>query len=62
LGVLCQALVPISATPGHVVCVSDNFQLAGETADIDDVLVTDTANPPVPVAPVTWSRVKSLLN
>jgi hypothetical protein len=43
----------------QLVWVHDNYQLTGESGDIDAVTLTDTATDPVPVQASTWGQVKA---
>jgi len=45
----------------QVAFVTDNFQLAGETCDIDALSVQSVGEPPVAVQAKTWSEIKSLM-
>jgi hypothetical protein len=38
--------------------LNDNYQLAGETADVDAVVWIDTPSDPVPVRNASWGRIK----
>lgn len=46
-------------TVEQVVWVHDNFQLAGESADVDGLILTDTPNDPVSARAASWGQVKA---
>jgi hypothetical protein len=45
----------------QVGAVTDNFQLAGETADIDAISVQSVGEPPVGVQQATWTQIKAMM-
>ena len=38
--------------------MNDNFQLAGETADFDDIVLIDTPTDPTNASTKSWGRIK----
>lgn len=60
-GVLIYTSIIYAGTAVEQVGVlNDNFQLAGETADVDALVWLDTPSDPVPVRNASWGKVKGL--